>query len=157
MKKFIIPCMLGVLLLWGGSLKTADAQDLHKKEVFSFLQAAFDRQVSLSNKVQTKEAMREELNDYFTASFTDRFIEANAVKVDGGYSIFGSDAAPYYVPFFSYDSKTKVTYDKDEERLYISEALPLYEEGPASESYTETITLEKTEGDEWKVSDIKYN
>ncbi|MBR8645001.1 DUF3993 domain-containing protein [[Brevibacterium] frigoritolerans] len=42
----------------------------------------------------------------------EKFVQADVVKVDGGYTAFGSDFAPYYIPFFSYDKNTEIVYGK---------------------------------------------
>jgi hypothetical protein len=78
------------------------------------------------------------------------------VKVDGGYTTFGSDFAPYYIPFFSYDKNTEIVYGKNGDVIYVQEEFQGTGDGPVSmEKHVESVTLKK-ENDVWKVMDVKY-
>ncbi|MFD6441133.1 DUF3993 domain-containing protein, partial [Peribacillus sp. NPDC060186] len=81
---------------------------------------------------------------------------ANVVKVDGGFTAYGSDFAPYYIPFFSYDENTEVVYGKSGEFIYVQEEFPVSEDGPVSTGkHVESVTLKKV-NNEWKVTDVMY-
>jgi len=65
--------------------------------------------------------LKGKLDKHFTGDFIEKFVQANVVKVDGGYTAFGSDFAPYYIPFFSYDKNTEIVYGKKGDVIYVQE------------------------------------
>ncbi|WP_409292004.1 DUF3993 domain-containing protein [Peribacillus sp. SCS-37] len=126
---------------------------IHKESAFDVLTGAFAAQVSLSYKGQSLEGVRETLKPYFTESFIDKFIKENVVKINGAFQTLGSDAAVYYVPFFSYDKQTKLKAEED--TAVISEKFNASSEGPVGyDDHTESVHLVK-EGNTWKIEDIR--
>ncbi|MGE7764310.1 DUF3993 domain-containing protein [Peribacillus sp. NPDC096540] len=155
MRTYLIACLAGVFLFIGGGF-TVSAEGLHREEVFSLVQEALVNQGSISEEVRTKKAIKEKLYTHFTENFTEKFVEANVVKVDGGFAAYGSDFAPYYIPFFSYNENTEVVYGKSGEFIYVQEEFPVSEDGPVSSGkHIESVTLKK-ENNEWKVADVMY-
>ncbi|MDW7613143.1 DUF3993 domain-containing protein [Peribacillus simplex] len=155
MRKYLVACLASVLLFLGGGL-TASAEGLHREEVLSLVQDAMENQGSISEEVRTKEAIEGKLDKHFTGDFIKKFVQANVVKVDGGYTTFGSDFAPYYIPFFSYDKNTEIIYGKNGDVIYVQEEFQGTGDGPVSmEKHVESVTLKK-ENDVWKVMDVKY-
>lgn len=155
MKKYLVACVVSVLLLLGGLPATAE-EGIHREKVLSLVQEALNDQSSLSQEVRTKKDIKEKLNNHFTEEFADKFMEANITKVEGGYMAFGSDFAPYYIPFFSYDDNTEVIYGEDSKYIYVQEAFEATEGGPVSSGkHVEVVTLKK-ENNVWKIADISY-
>ncbi|MFE4703979.1 DUF3993 domain-containing protein [Peribacillus simplex] len=155
MRKYLVACLASVLLFLSGGF-TASAEGLHREEVLSLVQDAMENQGSISEEVRTKEAIEGKLDKHFTADFIKKFVQANVVKVDGGYTAFGSDFAPYYIPFFSYDKNTEIVYGKNGDVIYVQEEFQDTGDGPVSmEKHVESVTLKK-ENDVWKVMDVKY-
>ncbi|MCK1992661.1 DUF3993 domain-containing protein [Peribacillus muralis] len=155
MRKYVVAGMVSVLLFLGGGF-TASAEGLHREEALNLVKGAFESQGSISEEVRTKEAIDAKLNKYFTDDFISKFMQANVVKVDGGYTAFGSDFAPYYIPFFSYDENTEVVYGDNGKLIYVQEEFKNTEDGPVlSGKHVESVTLKK-ENDVWKVKDVKY-
>lgn len=155
MKKYLVACVVSVLLLLGGLPATAE-EGIHREKVLSLVQEALNDQSSLSQEVRTKKDIKEKLNNHFTEEFADKFIEANVTKVEGGYMAFGTDFAPYYIPFFSYDDNTEVTYGEDAKYIYVQEAFEATEGGPVSSGkHVEVVTLKK-ENNVWKIADVSY-
>ncbi|WP_053345150.1 DUF3993 domain-containing protein [Peribacillus butanolivorans] len=155
MRKYLIACMAGAFLFLGGGF-TVSAEGLHREEVLSFVQEALVNQGSISEEVRTKKAIKEKLDTHFSEDFIEKFVEANVVKVNGGFTAYGSDFAPYYIPFFSYDENTKVVYGKSGEFIYVQEEFPVSEDGPVSTGkHVESVTLKKV-NNEWKVADVRY-
>ncbi|WP_026583078.1 DUF3993 domain-containing protein [Bacillus sp. J33] len=114
-------------------------------EIYKFLQEAFQAQVSLSEEERSKEEVNDMLDPYFSETAKKQFLSENLVSENGKYIIYGSDSAPFYIPFFSYSDDTKVVESKDE--IYVFEYFPENHEGPVSyESHYEGILLEKENG-----------
>ncbi|MBT2665989.1 DUF3993 domain-containing protein [Bacillus sp. ISL-4] len=155
MRKYLVACLASVLLFLSGGF-TASAEGLHREEVLSLVQDAMENQGSISEEVRTKEAIEGKLDKHFTGDFIKKFVQANVVKVDGGYTAFGSDFAPYYIPFFSYDKNTEIVYGKNGDVIYVQEEFQDTGDGPVSmEKHVESVTLKKENG-VWKVMDVKY-
>ena len=155
MKKYLVACVVSVLLLLGGLPATAE-EGIHREKVLSLVQEALNDQSSLSQEVRTKKDIKEKLNNHFTEEFADKFIDANVTKVEGGYMAFGTDFAPYYIPFFSYDDNTEVIYGEDAKYIYVQEAFEATEGGPVSSGkHVEVVTLKK-ENNVWKIADVSY-
>ncbi|MFE5427865.1 DUF3993 domain-containing protein [Peribacillus simplex] len=155
MRKYLVACLASVLLFLCGGF-TASAEGLHREEVLSLVQDAMENQGSISEEVRTKEAIEGKLDKHFTGDFIKKFVQANVVKVDGGYTAFGSDFAPYYIPFFSYDKNTEIVYGKNGDVIYVQEEFQDTGDGPVSmEKHVESVTLKKENG-VWKVMDVKY-
>ncbi|WP_158553343.1 DUF3993 domain-containing protein [Peribacillus saganii] len=156
MKTFIISLVVASLLFISFGMR-AGAEGIHNDRVFSKLDEAFRVQLSLSDEVRSWEDIEGMLDPYFTKSFISRFMDENIIKFDGGYAVPGSDFACCYIPYFSYNDKTKVIQDENSEKLYVQENFEKVENGPVSAaSHFETITLNKENGS-WKIDDISYN
>ncbi|MEF2095299.1 DUF3993 domain-containing protein [Bacillus sp. CFBP9009] len=155
MSKYLVACLASILLFFSGGF-TASAEGLHREEVLSLVQDAMENQGSISEEVRTKEAIEGKLDKHFTDDFIEKFVQANVVKVDGGYTAFGSDFAPYYIPFFSYDKNTEIIYGKNGDFIYVQEEFQDTGDGPVSmEKHVESVTLKKENG-VWKIMDVKY-
>ncbi|MED3997660.1 DUF3993 domain-containing protein [Peribacillus frigoritolerans] len=155
MSKYLVACLASVLLFLSGGV-TASAEELHREEVLSLIHDAMENQVSISEEVRSKEAIEGKLEKHFTGDFIEKFVQANVVKVDGGYTAFGSDFAPYYIPFFSYDKNTEIVYGNKGDVIYVQEEFQDNGDGPVSmEKHVEAVTLKKENG-AWKVKDVKY-
>lgn len=155
MRKYLVACLASILLFLSGGFTTS-AEGLHREEVLSLVQDAMENQGSISEEVRTKEAIEGKLDKHFTGDFIKKFVEANVVEVDGGYMAFGSDFAPYYIPFFSYDKNTEIVYGKNGDVIYVQEEFQDTGDGPVSmKKHVESVTLKK-ENDVWKVMDVNY-
>ncbi|MGV2940998.1 DUF3993 domain-containing protein [Mesobacillus sp. LC4] len=126
-----------------------------RKDVFAFLGKAFDSQVSLSEKARTMEEIEAVLDPYFTEDYKSRFIDENVVGQENEYLTYGTDFAPYYIPFYAFSEKTKVVDLENE--IYVVEFVPGNAEGPVSyEDHYEGLKLVKNDGS-WKVADYLYD
>jgi hypothetical protein len=125
--------------------------DLHtRKEVFSFLQAGFNAQVSLSEQLRTKEEVNELLSPFFSEKYQNIFWKENIVQEEGGYVAYGTDFARYYIPYYHFSKQTKVEIGSEE--IFVYEYFPANAEGPASyQSHYEGVLLKKISG-EWKIN-----
>ncbi|MFF2854377.1 DUF3993 domain-containing protein [Peribacillus sp. NPDC058002] len=155
MRKYLVACLASILLFLSGGFTTS-AEGLHREEVLSLVQDAMENQGSISEEVRTMEAIEAKLDKHFTGDFIKKFVEANVVEVDGGYMAFGSDFAPYYIPFFSYDKNTEIVYGKNGDVIYVQEEFQDTGDGPVSmKKHVESVTLKK-ENDVWKITDVNY-
>jgi hypothetical protein len=148
--------LLFSLLIWMVPLNTSAQSDLKgKDQVFEFLGKAFDSQVSLSERGRSMDEIEEILDPYFTEGFKSQFIQENVVGQENQYQTYGTDFAPFYIPFYAFSDETKVVELKNE--IYIVEYFPGNAEGPVSyEDHYEGLKLEKVEGS-WKVADYLYD
>lgn len=136
--------------------QTTSAENIHRDEVFTTLEEAFNQQVEISEKARTIQEIEEKLKPYFTNEMINKFIKENVVKVDNGYATLGSDSAENYIPFFSYNDHTTIEKSKDEDQLVISEDLAEHSEGPITYTNSETVILVKHQG-KWKVHQINLD
>lgn len=135
--------------------QTVEAQEpLTREEALEFLMEAYEAQTSLGEKYQTYKEAREVLQPYFTDEYAKLFLEENLVLEDEGYTIYGSDFALYFIPFYSYSNETKFIYDEEKHQIYVYEFFLKPEEGPVNyEDHYETIILTEDEG-QWKVREF---
>ncbi|WP_175988662.1 DUF3993 domain-containing protein [Bacillus sp. Marseille-Q1617] len=144
--------IIGLVSAACGQVNQTQASTFKEKQALALVKEAFQTQVSLSEQPQSLEAIENQLNSSFTEELSDSFIEENVIKVEDGFQTFGSDFAPYYIPFFKYDEHTKVKYADG--KWYIWEERTGEEKGPVStEPGVEAVVLTKVKGD-WKVSSI---
>ncbi|MBH9968396.1 DUF3993 domain-containing protein [Bacillus sp. V3] len=151
-KLFILVLIIGLVSAACGQVKQTQASTFTDKQAMAMVKEAFQTQVSLSEKPQPMEDIEKQLNESFTEELTNSFIEDNVVMAEGGYMTFGSDFAPHYIPFFSYDKSTNVDYENG--KWYIWEERTGEDEGPVSTaSGVEAVVLTKEKGN-WKVASI---
>lgn len=153
MKKTLL-LLLAVLLFLPMS-PNAKVKLSTKDEVFDLLQNAFQVQVSLSEQTRTKEEIDELLNGYFTKGYQQLFWNENIFEEEGKYVTYGSDFAPYYIPFFQYSDETKVVILQD--KIYVFEFFPAASDGPVGyDAHYEGVLLKKVD-ETWKVDKFLYN
>ncbi|MCS0791176.1 DUF3993 domain-containing protein [Cytobacillus firmus] len=122
----------------------------NNQEVYKFLQNAFHTQVSLSEEERSMKEVDELLDPYFSEEPKAEFLNENLVSENGKYFTLGSDAAAYYIPFFTYSDSTKVV--KEGSKIYVYEYFPENNDGPvAYEGHYEGLLLVEQEG-EFKVA-----
>ncbi|MFD0049123.1 DUF3993 domain-containing protein [Actinomycetes bacterium NPDC127524] len=145
------------LIAMAFSFSSAGAKgEVHNNNTFGIVQEAFNKQVSISEKPRTKKEIHDILQGYFTEDVIKKFMKQNVVKVKGGYAALGSDNAAYYIPFFSYGTKTKVIENQNHSIKYVQEKMQAGE-GPVSYTpHYETVKMEEISG-KWKVSSITIN
>ncbi|WP_174733748.1 DUF3993 domain-containing protein [Mesobacillus harenae] len=134
---------------------SADSNFDDKNEVFGFLKSAFQAQVSLSEKNRTMQEVDAVLDEYFSQSYKELFKQENLVQEGNSYRTYGSDFAPYYIPFYNFSDKTKVI--EDEGKIYVVEFFSGDHEGPVNyEDHYEGLLLEK-ESEKWKVAEYMFD
>jgi hypothetical protein len=120
-----------------------------------FLESAFNAQVSLSEQERSMAEVEAVLQPFFTDSFKRHFIKENIVEENGKYITYGSDFAPYYIPFFEFSNATKVVFLQG--KIYIVEKFPASKDGPVSyETHYEGLELVKEDGS-WKVNELLHD
>lgn len=144
------------LFVWMQPLNTyAQTDSLDRAAVFEFLGEAFEAQVSLSDRGRSMPEIEEILDPYFTDGFKSMFIDENVVGQENQFQTYGSDFAPYYIPFYGFSDKTKVVNLDNE--IYVLEYFPGNGEGPVSyENHYEALKLINENGS-WKVSEYLYD
>lgn len=123
-----------------------------KEEVMQFLKNAFHAQTSLSEKKRNLQEIHAVLAPYFTDKYENLFLQKNLVGNSNQYQTYGSDFAPYYIPFFDFSEKTEIDFEG--KVIYVYELFNQNGENPvAFESHYEGLLLKK-EKDGWKVSKL---
>jgi hypothetical protein len=127
-----------------------------REEVLIFLHEAFQAQLSLSEEGRTEEEVLSILKPYFTDSYIQLFKNENIVEEDGLQFTYGTDFAPYYIPFFQFSDQTEVVINKNS--IYVYEFFEGENEGPVSyKDHYEGIVIKKDNKGDWKVSDYSYD
>jgi hypothetical protein len=126
-----------------------------REQILDFLQKAFQAQVELSEKERSLKEIEAILSPFFSESYQKVFLQENLFDINGKYITYGSDFAPYYIPFFQFSERTKVASLHD--KIYVFEYFPGNVEGPVSyESHFEGILIERV-ADSFKVSEYLYD
>ncbi|PKG22188.1 DUF3993 domain-containing protein [Niallia nealsonii] len=148
---FFIVCFLFVFIV--SPRPSIGAEKLSsKEEVMQFLKNAFYAQTSLTEKKRSLQEIHAVLAPYFTGKYENLFLQKNLVGHSNQYQTYGSDFAPYYIPFFDFADKT--TVDFEGKVIYVYELFEQDEENPtAYERHYEGLLLRK-EKDGWKVSKL---
>ncbi|PLR97466.1 DUF3993 domain-containing protein [Bacillus sp. T33-2] len=154
-KQPLLFILLAILVLIVPVQPSAETTLSDRESVFEFLGQAFEAQVSLSEKDRTAAEVDQVLQPYFTNRYKQMFIQENVISTGGSYRTYGSDFAPYFIPFYAFSDATKVVHMDNE--IYVLEYFPASDEGPVSfDSHYEGIKLVKEKG-EWKVADYFYD
>lgn len=121
-----------------------------KEDVLQFLEEAFYAQLSLNEFEREYQDIVEILDPYFSDDYQKQFLEENLVEINGKYITFGSDFAPYYIPFFAMSEQTEVNIRN--KKIYIYEFFPASKEGPVTYGdHYEGILMEKVSND-WLIT-----
>lgn len=127
-----------------------------REDVLGFLHEAFQAQVSLSEEGRTEEEVNSILKPYFTDSYNQLFKKENMVEKNGLQLTYGTDFAPYYIPFFQFSDQTEIVINKNS--IYVYEFFEGQNEGPVTyKDHFEAIILKKEHTGDWKVSDYLYD
>ncbi|AYA75238.1 hypothetical protein DOE78_07250 [Bacillus sp. Y1] len=127
-----------------------------REDVLGFLHEAFQAQVSLSEEGRTEEEVNSILKPYFTDSYNQLFKKENMVEENGLQFTYGTDFAPYYIPFFQFSDQTEIVINKNS--IYVYEFFEGQNEGPVTyKDHFEAIILKKEHTGNWKVSDYLYD
>jgi len=125
-----------------------------EQRIFELLKSAFMAQVSLSEKGRSLKEVGLILEPYFSDSFIEIFLNENIVEERGQYLTYGSDFAPYYIPFYSYSDQTKVVNHNDS--IFVIEYFPPVTEGPVNyEGHFQAVEIGREEK-ELKITKIWY-
>ena len=129
---------------------------LKRTEAFIMLKKANSVQLFLGQKPRSKENIKKMLYPYFTSQYTEFFIKECMVNDGQGWYIPASDVMDGFIPLFSYDNKTKITYSKDRKATFVLEEFPANNEGPVAwDEHTERVTIKKTKPG-WRVTLIEW-
>ncbi|MCM3029143.1 MULTISPECIES: DUF3993 domain-containing protein [unclassified Niallia] len=152
MKKTMLCIFLLILAFGNAQFTYAMEKDKlsERKDVLLFLEEAFHAQVHLSEKHRELSEVNALLTPYFSDDYINKFLKANLVKENGKYIIYGSDFAPYYIPYFQFSENTEI--DIHSQKIYVYEYFESPDDGPLYyEDHYEGMLLEKING-QWKVS-----
>ncbi|CAG9619910.1 DUF3993 domain-containing protein [Sutcliffiella rhizosphaerae] len=146
MHKFWAGILLIVLVVMLGSHTVSAEQKLSDEEIFTFLNEAYNSQLSLGEKHHSMNEIKEKLNDYFSSDYQDAFLAEHLFEEKEGFITYGTDFTPYYIPFFSYNEETKVLRDEINEIITVYQFFPAEENMPSLyDDHYEYIELKETE------------
>jgi hypothetical protein len=126
---------------------------LDREEVFTLLQTTRIIQEDITNKYHTYEQLYNKLSPYVTDSYFQAFFDTHVTQTEKGYIALGTDVSGLYIPKFSYSNKTKISYDEQNNLIYIYEKMPSMTEPVIHSSHYEYAVVSK-EGNSLKVSGI---
>ena len=83
------------------------------------------------------------------------FWKENIFDEEGEFVTYGSDFAPYYIPFFQFSNETKVVISP--ESIYVFEFFPASTDGPVGyDDHYEGVLLKENDGG-WKADEYLYD
>ncbi|UII57225.1 DUF3993 domain-containing protein [Cytobacillus spongiae] len=136
-----IMLFFGIFFLFPSNYSAKEIDE--RKDMFKFLQSAFEAQVSLSEKERSMEEVNKVLSPYFSKEYSELFLEENLHSFNGQFITFGTDFAFFYIPYFSYTDDTKIV--REDNLVYVFEFFPANNEGPVSYSdHYDGLLLEET-------------
>ncbi|MGG5253123.1 DUF3993 domain-containing protein [Neobacillus sp. SM06] len=156
MKKLLILVILLLITVVPLSPE-ATSEMTTRSDVFTFLKDAYKAQVSLSEKGRTKQEINAIIGPYFSDNYQQLFWKANIVQEKGKFLTYGSDFAPYYIPYYQFSRKTKVVFLPNQ--IYVFEYFPEKLDGPVGyKSHYEGLLIKKGAGGEgWKVDSYLFD
>ncbi|AQX55374.1 DUF3993 domain-containing protein [Priestia flexa] len=157
MKKVVASIIIFLCVVCLYTPAQAEVDGDTRNEIFTALHEAFQAQLRLTNEHYSKEKAMNTLLPYFEKSYAEKFLDDNMVQEAQGYTVYGSDFALHYIPYFSYDEQTKVAVHPSMQKAYVFEYFPAVKDGPVSYvGHYEMLTLTRHEG-KWKVSGFTYS
>jgi Protein of unknown function (DUF3993) len=157
MRKITVFLILMLFSFLIGQPVQAYSSKINKEQIFNLLQNGFNAQLSLGEGYQTYEEAIEKLSPYFSDYYISLFLKENLVKEKQGYTIYGTDFALYYIPYFTYSDQTKIVSDQKNNKVFIYEFFQENGDGPVSYgSHYEIIELNLIDG-KWKINNYEYS
>ncbi|MEH7391750.1 DUF3993 domain-containing protein, partial [Bacillus sp. JJ1474] len=140
----ILPIIVAIAFIFP-TITKAEKMLSNREDVFAFVQAAYQAQLSLGEKPRTVEEIDKILSPYFTEEAKRIFLEENLFSENSLYITYGTDFPFYYIPYFSFTDETKLVSHENEK--YFFEFFPEMDEGPVSyESHYEGLLLTVSDG-----------
>jgi len=146
-----------IFTFFSGSLVFAEqtSSAMTEEKAITFLQEAYNVQVSLTEKEREIEEIDQMLSSFFTTEFRDKFINENVVKVEEGYIVYATDFPINVIPFYQYDLPFK--FYTNDEKILIYQFFPASTEGPVSyDDHYEAVYFVREEG-KWKINNIEFS
>jgi hypothetical protein len=153
-KKLLITILMVFFFSICQPVEASSLQPLDKIEIQELLKQAHEAQYSLAEKYYSWEEALSRLTPYMKNEFATKFMEEHLFLEEGGYIFYGSDFSIYFIPHFSFDEKTNVVVNLEQQKMYIFEKFT--GTGPVTfKDQYELVTLE-AEGSNWKISNISF-
>jgi len=124
-----------------------------REEVFALLHTTRNIQEEFTNKYYTYEQLYNKLSPFVTDSFFQAFTDTHITQTSKGYIALGTDVNGLYIPKFSYSNGTKISYDEQNDLIYIYEKMPNINDASNHPSHYEYVVISK-EDNKLKVSGI---
>lgn len=120
----------------------AITNDYSQEDIFDFLREARDKQWSTNGPFETRQELEDAFSEHFLKEFRDYFINHMYNDQMGDWRIIPTDALVGFIPEYSYNEETKITYNENE--IIVSEHFSR-EDGPMIRPPgTRTVTLVST-------------
>lgn len=126
------------------------------EHLINMVQESHQAQLNLVNEISSREEVLSNLSPYFSTPFIEKLLTEHLLETKYGPMILGTDFSPYFIPFFSYDEKTKVTISQSSKIATISEVFHLFDmDGiESSTGRLTTVYLESRENG-WIITNIE--
>jgi hypothetical protein len=135
-------------------VEASSLEPLDKHGIKELLQKADEAQYSLSLKHYSWEEALTKLSSSMKEDFAIKFMEEHLFLEEEGYIFYGTDFSIYFIPHFSFDEKTNIVLNSEQNAIYIFEKFT--GSGPVEfEEQYELVTL-VLDDTTWKISNISF-
>ena len=152
-KLYLVPLLVSIIFTFG---TYASANGTNRSEAFFIEQTrqAGEVQFKLAEDGNSYDEIHTILAPFFTPDFIDVFIKENMFEENDLYYTIGTDFAPLYIPYFTYDDQTKVKITNDSMQVIVYEFFPKSTDGPVGYEDHNAAVIYELMNDEWRISRI---
>ena len=155
MKKrlYLVPLLVSIIFTFG---TYASANGTKMSEAFFIEQTrqAGEVQFKLAEDGNSYDEIHNILAPFFTPDFIDAFIKEIMFEENDLYYTIGTDFAPLYIPYFTYDDQTKVKITNDSMQVIVYQFFPKSTDGPVGYDDHNAAVIYELMNDEWRISTI---
>ena len=155
MKKrlYLVPLLVSIIFTFS---TYASANGTIRSEAFFIEQTrqAGEVQFKLAEDGNSYDEIHNILAPFFTPDFIDAFIKENMFEENDLYYTIGTDFAPLYIPYFTYDDQTKVKITNDSMQVIVYQFFPKSTDGPVGYDDHNAAVIYELMNDEWRISTI---
>ena len=148
-----MPLLVSIIFTFG---TYASANGTKMSEAFFIEQTrqAGEVQFKLAEDGNSYDEIHNILAPFFTPDFIDAFIKENMFEENDLYYTIGTDFAPLYIPYFTYDDQTKVKITNDSMQVIVYQFFPKSTDGPVGYDDHNAAVIYELMNDEWRISTI---
>ncbi|RSK26844.1 DUF3993 domain-containing protein [Bacillus sp. HMF5848] len=152
MKKTSIITMIILIFLLLSIGQALANNTISNDDVFNFLQEASAAQLTLATDFHSLDDVNATLSSYFTEEYITEFTADHVYEEDEGYIVYGTDVSATFIPFFSYDDRTKVQWNESQSEIYVYEWFTYEDDSPYWFEDQFTVTVIQLSKTGWLIS-----